>query len=348
MILLRPIAWLYAAAMQVRNALFDCGLLASRSYPLPVVGVGNLAVGGTGKTPHTEYLVRLLRDRLHVAVLSRGYGRRTKGFRLADDGTTAAGIGDEPAQIHRKFPDVTVCVDERRCHGIDRLRGLLREPFCVLLDDAFQHRHVRPGLQILLTDYSRPYTRDHVMPEGRLRERAAGARRADIIVVTKCPPDLARDEAESLRHELCPTERQRVFFSCMAYGAPRPVFPEAPAEMPRTPEMLVVTGIARPAPLLRHLGKGGARLRHMAFADHHSFGRADIDRINAYFDTAPDTQPVGLTTEKDAERLRGAAQLLSPAAHHGLYAVPIEVRFLFGGAADFDRTILDFCTPQKP
>ncbi|MBR1733450.1 MAG: tetraacyldisaccharide 4'-kinase, partial [Alloprevotella sp.] len=197
---LLPLSWVYGAVMEVRNRLFERHLLPSVAFPVPVIAVGNLAVGGSGKTPHTELLLRLLAGH-RVAVLSRGYGRATRGFRLVSTTDSAQDTGDEPLQMKRKFPAATVAVDGNRRRGIARL--LESDPALefILLDDAFQHRYVRPAISILLTDYSRRYTGDRILPAGRLRERAQGAARADIIIVTKCPPTLTPEEAAALRKE---------------------------------------------------------------------------------------------------------------------------------------------------
>jgi len=345
MLMLRPAAWIYGLVMQVRNALFDKGLLRSRSFGMPVIGVGNLTVGGTGKTPHTEYLVRLLKEHTRVAVLSRGYGRNTRGFRMADATSSAADIGDEPCQIRRKHPDITVCVNEDRCDGIERLSDLLDPPFTLLLDDAFQHRYVRPGLQILLTDFHRLYTRDRLLPEGRLRERASGAARADILLVTKCPPTLSRSEAEAIRRELRPAPHQALFFTTTAYAPPQPIFGSALPEGPEGKDVLAITGIARPEPLLQRLREGGNRVSVLRFRDHHNFGPADAKRMNKAFAALPETAWV-VTTEKDAERLRLIEPLLDMRLRQALLSLPVEVRFLFGEGEAFDKIILDYVSPN--
>ncbi len=188
---LYPVSWLYGAVVIIRNKLFDWGLFRSKSFDVPVICVGNLSVGGTGKTPHTEYLIKLLHDKYQVAVLSRGYKRRTQGYVLATPQSTARTIGDEPYQMYTKFPSVTLAVDENRCHGIEKLLALKKPAVdVVLLDDAFQHRYVKPGLSILLTDYHRLFCDDALLPAGRLREPVSGKNRAQIIIVTKCPQDI--------------------------------------------------------------------------------------------------------------------------------------------------------------
>lgn len=232
--LLLPLAWSYDAATRFRNYLFDRGFKREHTFPLPVITVGNLAVGGTGKTPHTEYLLRLLHEKHNMAMLSRGYRRRTHGYIRATATATAEDIGDEPLQIARKFPNVTVAVDANRCEGIERLMKQ-RDPKidALVLDDAFQHRHVRAGLNILLTDYSRLYIDDYLLPAGRLREARGGSGRADIIIVTKCPPTLEADEFEGIARRLRLAREQRLFATTYDYATPSPSFrrPE-----PRTPK----------------------------------------------------------------------------------------------------------------
>lgn len=225
---LYPLAWLYGLVAWIRNKCFDWGLLRSRSFHAPVIGVGNLAVGGTGKTPHTEYLIRLLQDSYRVAVLSRGYKRKTKSFVLADANSTAATIGDEPYQMKQKYPETVVAVDGKRSRGIGRLLSL-REPFVdvVLLDDAFQHRYVKPGLNILLTDYHRLFCDDTLLPAGRLRESMAGKDRAQIVVVTKCPADMKPIEYNIIAKRMALFPYQWLYFSTLRYGNLQPAFPDA-------------------------------------------------------------------------------------------------------------------------
>ena len=222
---LYPVSWIYGAVVVMRNKLFDWGIFRSKSFDVPVICVGNLAVGGTGKTPHTEYLIKLLRDKYQVAVLSRGYKRRTKGYVLATPQCTAKTIGDEPYQMYTKFSSVTLAVDEKRCHGIEKLLKL-KEPSTdvILLDDAFQHRHVKAGLNILLTDYHRLFCDDTLLPAGRLREPVSGKNRAQIVIVTKCPQDIKPIDYNIITKRLNLYPYQRLFFSSFRYGNLQPVF----------------------------------------------------------------------------------------------------------------------------
>ena len=330
---LLPLAWLYDAVTRLRNALFDCGVLPQQRFGVPVIAVGNLAVGGTGKTPHTEYLLRLLagEGRREVAVLSRGYGRRTTGFRLAAPGVTASDVGDEPLQMWQKFPQTTVAVDADRRHGIRCLLGLpgVSANPIVVLDDAFQHRYVKAGLYILLTDYSRRYSRDYILPAGRLRESRRGARRARIIVVTKCPRRLGYGERQAIRRELCPQPDQLVVFSSFGYGRLFPLFakPAAGEENVSGPrQALVISGIARPGPLHEHLAGQGYGVHPLVFPDHHAFGCADVERMNAAFAKLP-AGSVAVTTEKDAVRLKLHENRLSAALKEALLVQPVEACF---------------------
>lgn len=337
---------MYHLITSLRNFLFDKGWgLKQQSFDVPLISVGNLAVGGTGKTPHTEYLVKLLQQaNKEVAVLSRGYGRVTKGFRLASDSATASEIGDEPLQIKQKFPTCTVAVCEKRVVGMEHLIeerqkvGKTSRDWVVVLDDAFQHRYIKPGLSILLTDYARPYYADRVLPWGRLRESANGAQRADVIIVTKCPKHLSPTEAERIRTKLAPLPTQQVFFTCFDYGNPYTAEDGKMAELPQT--ALVLTGIAKPQPLYAYLEAHGVEIRPLAFADHHNFTQADAERINTAFATLPVGSKV-ITTEKDAVRLR-QLDTLNEAVRNALLVQPIEVKFLFGKAEDFNSYIYNY------
>lgn len=349
-VLLRPLAWLYGLATALRNRAFDCGLLRSRRFPLPVIGVGNLAVGGTGKTPHAEYLLRLLAPHCATALLSRGYGRRTRGYVRAAAGMTATDIGDEPLQVTRKFPAVTVAVSADRCKGLDRLLSDNRPPDVVVLDDAYQHRYVHAGLYILLTDYSRLYTDDRLLPEGRLRESASGARRARIILVTKCPPSLSPEAQADVRRRLGPAPGQSVFFTAFSYGRPYSLFAGggrngADSELAGR-EVLVVTGIAHPESLYRHVEAAGGHVTALRFADHHAFTAADAARLNAVFASLPPGSRI-VTTEKDAARLPACADSLSASVREALLVQPVDVVFLNHEEQDFNHIITHYVATHK-
>lgn len=347
LLLLLPLAWIYDGIMRVRNALFDAGLLPSRRFGLPVIAIGNLAVGGTGKTPHAEYVLRLLATRCKPAVLSRGYGRRSKGFVKAEANSTADELGDEPFQMWQKFPAVTVAVDADRCEGISRLLTEKDAPDVIVLDDAFQHRYVRAGLYVLLTDYHRLYTSDYVLPAGRLRESRRGARRADVILVTKCPANLSPEACDNVRKRLSPLAGQQVLFTTFSYGAPYPLWPQEVADYWawKDREVLVITGIANPEPLHRQVEAGG-RVIPLTFPDHHAFSPADIARLNAAFASLPKGS-IALTTEKDASRLRLVGDKLSPDLRAALLVQPVEVAFLNHEDIAFNKTIIEYVTENQ-
>ena len=337
---------MYNLIMSIRNFLFDKGWgLKQQAFDVPLISVGNLSMGGTGKTPHTEFLVKLLQQAgKDVAVLSRGYGRATKGFRLATDSSTASEIGDEPRQIKQKFPQCTVAVCEKRVVGMRHLiaerqeAGKSMDNWVVVLDDAFQHRYIKPGFSILLTDYARPYYADRVLPWGRLRESAEGAQRADVIIVTKCPKNLTPTAAEQIRTKLAPLPSQEVFFTCFDYGSPYCASNNQTAELPEN--ALVLTGIAKPQPLYAYLEAHGVEIKPLAFPDHHAFTPSDVSRINAAFAALPEGSKV-ITTEKDAVRLR-LLPTLSEAVKQQLLVQPIEVKFLFGQTEKFNTKIHDY------
>lgn len=308
--LLLPFAILYGLGVRLRHFLYDRGWLSSKRYPFPILCVGNLAVGGTGKTPMVEYLVRLLGQE-QVAILSRGYRRKTRGFILADDSATAMTLGDEPYQYHRKFPRATVTVCESRQEGIERL---LENPHFkyIILDDAFQHRKVQAGTNLLLTSYDKLYTQDFLLPVGSLRDIRSRARKAQIIIVTKCP-ELTQAEQEKIIQQLKPLPSQKVYFTSIAYSDRVYSHEDSQAlkDFIATPFTLV-TGIANPTPLVDFLEKQGASFEHLAYSDHHHFSNRELEFLRQ--------KERILTTEKDYVRLEGALSTL--------YYLPIETQFL--------------------
>lgn len=287
--LLMPLSWLYAVVVWVRNVLYDEHVLPSFSVDIPTIGIGNLAVGGTGKTPMTEYMVRLLSAKYRVAVLSRGYGRKTSGFRLAGPTDSARTIGDEPMQIHLRFPEIPVAVCGNRVEGIKRLQILHPDIQCVILDDAFQHRHLRCGFYVLLTAYNDLYVNDHMLPYGNLRDLPGESRRANAVVVTKCPKDMQPIARRIVSNQLGLATYQHLCYSSVKYAS---------VALPGTP--LLVAGIANPKPLLEHLREQYPDTHLMAFADHHNFSKKDVSRI---LQQASDYACV-VTTEKDYMRLQ--------------------------------------------
>lgn len=339
--LLYPFSLLYGLVLWIRNRLYDNGVLTSVEFDLPVIAVGNLSVGGTGKTPHVEYLIRLLKDQYKTATLSRGYNRNTKGFFIAGPQSTAADIGDEPMQFHRKFPEITVCVGEERMLAVPQLLGEQPDTAVILLDDAFQHRSIKPGLNLMVTDYSRLFTRDHVVPFGRLREGRKGYHRANAIIVSKCPPTLSVQEKEAITREIAPLPHQRVFFTTLRYGTPYPLLAGGPQQLPEQAAILVACGIARPEPMVQHLLQKHSNVHLLAFPDHYYYARKDLDKMKLELEQLDGAQKVILTTEKDAVRLRLLEDQLQ-AMQLPVMVLPVEVSFLFEAAGSFNSYIFDY------
>lgn len=313
--ILIPTVPVYQGITWLRNYCFDKDILKSTSYNFPVICVGNLSVGGTGKTPMIEYLIQLLKEDYFVGTLSRGYGRQTKGFLLADDNVTAKTIGDEPFQFYKKFADIIVSVGEDRQHAIEQLLKLDKAPEILLLDDAFQHRKVKAGLNILLTSYNDLYVNDMVLPTGNLREPKSGAKRADLIIVTKCPEHIGVDEQEKIKQELNIESHQELYFSSISYS--QEIFSKdakMDLEDLKSNPFTLVTGIANPRPLVDYLNKKGFEFNHKAFKDHHDFSASEISEL--------EKKQLIVTTEKDYMRLRDRLK------NNNLYYLPIASAIL--------------------
>lgn len=368
---------LYGLGVGLRNMLFDMGVLRSRSFTIPIISVGNITIGGAGKTPHVEYLIRLLQKRVRIAVLSRGYKRKTKGYVLADENVTAREIGDEPFQMYSKYGnDIYIAVNANRCQGIDRLRHdeQTKDTDVILLDDAYQHRYVKPGVNILLVDYHRLIVYDKLLPAGRLREPKEGKRRADVVIITKCPADLRPMDFRVITKALDLYPYQKLFFTTLVYTEMKPVFKPLPTRssfstlrFPRfkgteppsvekaqvekahasgladiTPQhhVLVVTGIASPQHLLADMQKHTRHIKSLSFSDHHDFTEKDISRINNLFDELPQPRLI-ITTEKDAARLV-TIDGFSDDVRRNTYALPIEIKFMLEQEEEFNDYILNY------
>ena len=324
-----PLSWLYGLGVGIRNFGFEVGILKSRAFTVPIISVGNITVGGTGKTPHVEHLVRLLQENFRVAVLSRGYKRKTSGYQVATADTTVRDIGDEPQQMHQKFPDITIAVDNKRVRAIERLTADDPELDVILLDDAFQHRYVKPGINILLVDYHRLIIYDRLLPAGRLREPLSGKNRADIVIITKCPRGLKPMDFRVITRAMNLYPYQHLYFTTLDYQPLRPVFPaEAPAECPATSDahVLLLTGIASPRQIIEDLAPTIPNLTTLSFPDHHNFRRKDIERINREFAALPSPKLI-ITTEKDVVRLTGT-ESLSDEVRRSLYVLPVSITFM--------------------
>ncbi|MFB9054479.1 tetraacyldisaccharide 4'-kinase [Formosa undariae] len=322
-----PIVPIYYGITWLRNKLFDLGILESTSYNFPVICVGNLSVGGTGKTPMIEYLIRLLKDEKKVATLSRGYKRKSEGFQIGKKGVTAAVLGDEPFQFYSKYSNkITVAVDANRREGIEKLLELNSKPDVILLDDAYQHRAVKAGFNILLTTYADIYTSDIVLPTGNLREPKSGAKRADIIIVTKCPEALSEIEKTKIIKSISPKSNQKVFFSAIKYAE---VVVSKSEEIPlvNVPKFTLITGIANPKPLVNFLTEKGLEFEHLNFKDHHDFTPEELDAFKQ--------KAFIITTEKDFMRLNQF-----PFLDENLFYLSIEA--VLDSPKDFNDSITDF------
>ncbi|MCL2596191.1 MAG: tetraacyldisaccharide 4'-kinase [Paludibacter sp.] len=322
--------------MQIRNVMYDKEILKSVGFKVPIISVGNLTVGGTGKTPHVEFLIYILSEKYKTAVLSRGYGRKTSGFVLADQKSKAETIGDEPYQIFKKHPEVIVAVCEDRVAGVNEIIAQFPDIQVIILDDAFQHRAIIPGLSILLTDYFNLYTEDTIMPAGNLREAAEGAQRADIIIVTKCPPDEEMMPVEWIREKLNNPE-QPIYMTRYKYENIVPVFPESQGEIrillqhliEKNPindiHLFLFVGIANPAPMFSYLNQMFDNVSLMQYSDHHNFSKKDYKTLKEKFDNSEFPIKYIITTEKDAARIvddRNFPQELKPY----IFALPIKTK----------------------
>ena len=349
--ILTPLTFLYGAAIGLRNKFFDWEFITSEEFEVPVISVGNLTVGGTGKTPHTEYLIGLLKDKFKTALLSRGYKRKSSGYRLASDSSTPREIGDEPYQIKKKFPGIHVAVDANRRHGIHRLceDAETADTAVVLLDDAFQHRHVTPGVSIVLMDYNRPIYEDALMPSGMLREPKSSLLRAHIIIVTKCPADIKPIDYRIVAKHLELRPYQRLYFTSFAYGDLKSLGEEkqtrALSTLTRQTHIILVTGIASAAPLVDKLREYTDCITHLEFGDHHDFSRAEVQNIEKMFATTEAADKLIITTEKDAARL--SLHMLSDLTSSNLYVLPIEVVFLQEQQEKFNHYIIDYVSKNS-
>ncbi len=338
-ILLFPFALIYGAIIITRNLFYDKGWLKSGGFNIPVIGVGNLSVGGTGKSPMVENLAGLLKDRYKVATLSRGYKRRTKGYILAGENSTALEIGDEPMQFHINHPEIAVAVGEERIEAIPQLLFDRPDTQVIILDDAFQHRSIKAGLNILLTEYNNLYSRDFFLPTGDLRDQPSSAKRADIIVVTKCKPELSEAEAQSIRRELDLLPNQHLFFTTIRYGSPYHLVTRENKFINRDMEVLLVCGIANPEPLKKYLHEEALTYEACYYNDHHIFSIDDLQEIRSRFQVLDAKEKMIITTEKDAVRLVKFGDELKDIP---FYVLPISVSFLFAETKRFNELIINF------
>ena len=334
-----PFSLVYWLGIGIRNFLFDKKIFRSTSFGLPLIGIGNLTIGGTGKSPMVEYLVMQFKNRYKVATLSRGYMRKTKGYTLANEHTTALEIGDEPMQFHLKFPDIPVAVGEERIVAIGQLLHDRPETEVIILDDVFQHRSIKPGLNILLTEQDNLFTRDFYLPTGDLRDLKKSYKRAQVLVVTKCDPLLETEERNKIIKELKPLKDQQVFFTAIQYGSIYHILSKETVVLDESMEVMLVTGIANPGPLEKLVEKHSQSYSLMQYADHHIFTIDDLREIRKRFNEMDSPGRIILTTEKDAVRLIKFNQEM---AGLPLYVIPIRHHFLFGEEGVFLDRVNDF------
>lgn len=348
---LSPLAFLYKIAIEVRNRLFDWKVLPSEEFDIPVISVGNIMVGGTGKTPHTEYLITLLKDKFKVALLSRGYKRKSTGYQLATSSSSAKTIGDEPYQIKTKFPDIHVAVDSNRRHGIHRLckDNVSSDTEVILLDDAFQHRYVTPGISIVLMDYNRPAYEDALMPMGLLREPFSSIHRAHTIIVTKCPKDIKPIDFRIVSKHLNLRPYQQLYFTTLSYGDMKafraPHEAKALSTLTQDTHILLVTGIASAAPLVEKLREHTEHITHMEYGDHHRFTQSELKSISKTYASIDAADKLIITTEKDAARLY--TYELDDTMTNALYILPVKIKFLLGKQELFDNYITDYVSKNS-
>ncbi len=339
-LLLYPFALIYGALVWLRNRMYDAKIFSSIEFSVPVITVGNLSTGGTGKTPHVEYLVRLMEYRYQAATMSRGYKRHSQGFIIAGEDSNALRIGDEPMQYHLKFPELVVSVAEERITGIPALLQRRPDIDVIILDDAYQHRTVRAGLSVLITDYSRPFYKDHILPFGSLRESRNAYKRANVIIVSKCPANLSLQQAKEIESKISPLSAQRVFFTGIRYDTPVDFITEEPVSLSNK-NIVLVCGIARPEPMVDYLKTISAEVHTLTYKDHHYFVSADLEEIKETYNNWKETNKIIITTEKDAARLQLHFDKIRewgiPVA-----ILPITVSVLFNKGIELNTLVMDY------
>lgn len=347
--LLFPFSLIYGFFVSIRNFLFDYDLIRSHEFDLPVISVGNITVGGTGKTPHVEYLVSLLKNEFNIATLSRGYKRKSKGFIIASNQSSVKEIGDEPKQLKTKFPDITVAVDVDRVHGIKKIIKQTNTN-AIILDDAFQHRFVNPGLSILLIDFNNPIYNDYMLPYGRLRESYYEHKRADIIIFTKSPREVNPLEKRLISKKLKIFPYQKLFFTKIKYNDLEPVYNNISISLNecknKNYSFLLLTGIANPKPLKIFLNNFSQNIQHINFKDHHAFSMNNLEKIVAEFNKIQDDKKIIITTEKDAVRLKELKDV-DFFTNLPIFFLPIEIEFLNNDEEEFNKIITGFIKDFK-
>jgi tetraacyldisaccharide 4'-kinase len=352
-IFLYPVSVIYGFLTGFRNFLYNSGILHSTEFNVPVICVGNITVGGTGKTPHTEYLVGLLGKSFRVATLSRGYKRKTRDFRIASASASVSEIGDEPMQIFRKYPGTFVTVDRNRVNGVNRIMAMEPQTDVIILDDGFQHRQITPGFSILLSDFERPFLKDHMLPYGNLREDRINIRRADIILITKCPENLTPLQRRLIVKDVEKAPYQNLYFTTLRYNLPLPLF-ESRDEKITLPPMIpgsgagivLVTGIANPKPFREYLHRFFAEIIQLEYPDHYNYKEKDLAAISAAYSRLRSDMKFVITTEKDSVRLREFTNIAEP-VRSAFFYVPVGIYFLNNDKDEFDNLIVDYVRKNR-
>jgi tetraacyldisaccharide 4'-kinase len=349
--LLYPVSLIYGMVTGFRNFLYNHEIIRSAKFKTPIICIGNITVGGTGKTPHTEYIINLLSQHFNIAVLSRGYKRKTKDFTIASAFSTVDEIGDEPLQIARKFPGIMVAVESDRVKGVNKILEIRPETDVIVLDDGFQHRRLKPGFSILLTDYGRPMKSDNLLPYGSLRENRKNSDRADNIIITKTPPGTSSERMKALSDDLNKLPDQKIYFTGIKYHSPIPVFEKKEEILQPSWNSfsdngaVIVTGIANPIPFLHHIERFFSKIVHLRFPDHHNFTVNDILTISSAWGDLESVNRYIITTEKDAIRIREVASI--PEHLKSIfYYIPVGIEFLCG-KDEFEKTIIDYVRKNK-
>jgi len=352
-IFLYPVSVIYGLITGFRNFLYNTGILPTVEFRIPVICVGNITVGGTGKTPHTEYLADLLRKQFRVAVLSRGYKRKSTGFRIVTSASKVSETGDEPLQISLKYPDVFVAVDRNRVNGVREIMKIQPDTEVIILDDGFQHRQITPGFSILLSDFERLIVRDHMLPYGNLRESISNMRRADIILVTKSPASMSAIQRRLIVKEIDKAPYQNLYFTSVRYDSPVPLFPkgESTASTPDLSRLygcgvVLVTGIANPLPLIEQLGSTSGEVIHLSYPDHYNFSDKDLRSVYEAFEKLKSPVRYVITTEKDSVRLKEFSNIAEP-VKSAMFYIPVGINFLNDDSNEFDNLIIEYVRKNK-
>jgi len=349
--ILFPISLIYGLIIYIRNRFYDYKIFKSNQFNIPLISVGNITVGGTGKTPHIEYLINVLKSEFNVATLSRGYKRKSKGFILSSIESTDLEIGDEPRQIKQKFPEISVAVDADRTNGINQLLNNTENLDAILLDDAYQHRKVHANMSILLIDYSRPIDKDFMLPFGDLREQSFEKKRANIMIITKSPKDLKPIERRIIFNKLEPYPFQHVYFTTFNYGEIKPVYNsiiESNIHGTYTDhEILLVTGIANPKPLKDYIAENISKnIQEIEYSDHYDFKESDFKKIEQAYNSINSDKKIIITTEKDAMRLQKFSNIANN-LNGSFFYIPIQVEFLNNRTDNFNQQIIEYVRKNK-